>query len=154
MTSKLDSLLQQPPDGSAVLQLPEGMLGFSGLTRYVLAQDENLRPFLWLRSLDDPELAFPVVDSQLIDPDYARLLPTKEIASLKIKSRSELLVLVVAILRQTPGKSSVNLKAPLLINHTKRIGRQIILADLDMRAPVTGLVGDSVSPESQPATIG
>ena len=91
-----------------------------------------------LQSLDDRELAFPVVDPHLIDPDYTRLLPTKEIASLKIRSRSELVVLVVAILRQAPGETSVNLKAPLLINYSKLVGRQIILADFEMRAPVTG----------------
>lgn len=138
MTSKLDSILQKTADKPTVLHIPEGMLGFSRLTRYVLIPDEKRRPFLLLQSLDDRELAFPVVDPHLIDPDYTRLLPTKEIASLKIRSRSELVVLVVAILRQAPGETSVNLKAPLLINYSKLVGRQIILADFEMRAPVTG----------------
>jgi flagellar assembly factor FliW len=92
------------------------------------------------------------MDPHLIDRDYTRLLPSKEIASLKISSRSELLVLVVAILRETTSDSSVNLKAPLLINHTTMMGRQIILPDLDMRAPVPGLVGDASAP--LPASIG
>ena len=128
----------QPNDSNTVIHLPEGMLGFSRLTRYVLVRDESLHPFLWLRCVDDPELAFPVVDPQLLEKDYLHLIPAKELASLKIRNRSELLVLVVAILRQEPGETSVNLKAPLLINHTKMIGRQIILTESDskMRAPV------------------
>ena len=146
MTSKLDSILQTTADKPTVLHIPEGMLGFSRLTRYVLVPDEKRRPFLSLQCLDDKQLAFPVVDPHLIDPDYTRLLPTKEIASLKIRSRSELVVLVVAILRQTPGESSVNLKAPLLINYSKLVGRQIILADFEMRAPVTGCLPSEPSP--------
>jgi flagellar assembly factor FliW len=146
MTSPLDALAEQNRDG-AVLQLPEGMLGFSRLTRYILVQEDDLKPFLWLQSLDDPELAFPVVDAHLIDKDYTRLLPAKELASLKIRNRSELLVLVVAILRPAPGESSVNLKAPLLINHVTMTGRQIILTELDfnMRVPVAGLGNDAAS---------
>lgn len=136
-------MAEQTNESNTVLHLPEGMLGFSRLTRYVLVRDESLHPFLWLRCMDDPDLAFPVVDPQLIDKDYMRLIPAKELAGLKIRNRSELLVLVVAILRQEPGESSVNLKAPLLINHTKMIGRQIILTETDanMRLPVTRTTG-------------
>jgi flagellar assembly factor FliW len=136
--NELNLMADQPNDSNTVVHLPEGMLGFSRLTRYELVRDESLHPFLWLRCVDDPDLAFPVVDPQLIEKDYLSLIPSKELASLKIRNRSELLVLVVAILRQEPGESSVNLKAPLLINHTKMIGRQIILTESDsnMRAPV------------------
>ena len=122
-----DSL--QSPDDSAILQLPEGMLGFSRLTRYVLVDDERIRPLLWLQSLDDASLAFPVVDPRLVDPEYFRLLPTGELGRLQIRSRSELLMLVVAILRPAPEQSSVNLKAPVLINHRTMVGRQIILEE-------------------------
>ena len=126
-------------NGDAILHIPEGMLGFSRLTRYVLIEEEGLHPFLRLQSLDDPDLAFPVVDAHLVDPDYFRLLPQKELAGLKIRNRSELLVLVVTIIRQAPEESSVNLKAPLLINHTRMIGRQIILTESpDVRTPVSG----------------
>jgi flagellar assembly factor FliW len=136
MTLQADAQTERNGDGTA-LYIPEGMLGFSRLTRYVLIQEENLHPFLWLQSLEDSGLAFPVVDPHLIDKDYSRVLPSKELASLRIRSRSELLVLVVAILRANPGESSVNFKAPLLINHTKMIGRQIILTDLDLNRRAT-----------------
>ena len=126
-------------DSDAILNIPEGMLGFSRLTRYVLIDEDCLRPFLKLQCLDDPNLAFPVVDAHLIDKDYFQLLPPKELASLKIRNRPELLVLVVAILRRAPGASSVNLKAPLLVNHTRMIGRQIILTESpEVRTPVSG----------------
>jgi flagellar assembly factor FliW len=113
----------------SVVQIPEGMLGFSRLTRYVLVDDDRIRPLLWLQSLDDPNLAFPVLDPRLIDENYFHLLPTGELGRLKIRNRSELLILVVAILRPTPEQSSVNLKAPVLINHTTMMGRQIILEE-------------------------
>jgi flagellar assembly factor FliW len=144
MTLQAGTQTERTSEGTE-LYLPEGMLGFSRLTRYVLIQEEDLHPFLWLQSLDDPGLAFPVVDPQLIDKDYGRVLPSKELASLKIRSRSELLVLVVAILRAAPGESGVNLKAPILINHTTMIGRQIILTELDSNrsTPVADGRGES-----------
>ena len=113
-------------DETSILQLPEGMLGFSRLTRYVLVDDERIRPLLWLQCLDDPNLAFPVVDPRLIEPTYFHLLPTGELGRLKIRSQSELVLLVVAIIRPAPERSSVNLKAPVLINLTTMTGRQII----------------------------
>lgn len=139
MNTESNLIAEQTNHSNTVLHLPEGMLGFSRLTRYVLVRDESLHPLLWLRCVDDPDLSFPVVDPQLIEKDYARRIPAKELASLKIRNRSDLLVLAVAILRQEPGESSVNLKAPLLINHAKMIGRQIILTETDsnMRAPMT-----------------
>jgi flagellar assembly factor FliW len=144
MTSKLNEWLNQNQNGNTVIHLPEGMLGFSRLTRYVLVKDENVQPILWLQSLDDNALAFPVVDPHLMDRDYSRLLPSKEIASLKIKTRDDLLVLAVVILRPAPAESSVNLKAPLLINHTTMVGRQIILTESEfgIRAPVSCRAGD------------
>jgi flagellar assembly factor FliW len=143
---------EQDRGAEAVLHIPEGMLGFSRLTRYVLADEEGLRPFLRLQCLDDPNLAFPVVDAQLIDKDYFQLLPHKELASLKIRNRSELLVLVVTILRPAPGESSVNLKAPLLINPALMIGRQIILTESpEARTPVAGRLAHAASATANPA---
>ena len=130
----------------SVLQIPEGMLGFSRLTRYVLADDERIRPLLWLQCLDDPGLAFPVVDPRLIHPEYFNLLPTGELARLRIRSRSELLMLVVAILRPAPEQCSVNLKAPLLINHTTMIGRQIILEE--RRAEIRAIFPELPAPSA------
>ena len=152
MDSSVNTGNEQDRDVNAVLHLPEGMLGFSRLTRYVLIDEEGLRPFLRLQCLDDPNLAFPVVDPHFIDTDYFGLLPTKELASLRIRNRSELLVLVVAILRRTPGESSVNLKAPLLINHTRMIGRQIILTESpEVRTPVAGRLAQGTVATASPA---
>jgi len=136
----------EQPGRDSIVHIPEGMLGFSRLTRYVIGEDERLRPLLWLQCLDDESLAFPVVDPRLINPDYIHLLPTGELAKLRIRSRSELLVLAVAILRPAPGQSSVNLKAPLLINHATMIGRQIILEE--PRAAIRTLL-----PELKPSAL-
>ena len=124
-----DVLKEPSSKTSTILHIPEGMLGFSRLTRYSLVEEYDIHPFLWLQCLDDPDLAFPVVDPHLIYKDYFHLIPTKELSSLRIKNRSELLVLVVAILRPKPAEPSVNLKAPLLINHARMTGRQIILTE-------------------------
>ena len=136
--SKTVTFGAQEYDEGSVLHFPEGMLGFSRFTRYILIEEEGMRPFRWLQSLDDQELAFPVIDPHLIMKDYSSSIPAHELRKLDIENPSELLTLVVAIIPEDPMKASVNLKAPLLINHKKMISKQIVLAesDFDVRTPV------------------
>jgi flagellar assembly factor FliW len=118
---------EQEYDEESVVHLPEGMLGFSRLNRYVLVEDEEIQPFRWLQCVDDAGLAFPVVDPHVLVGDYVGEIPAEELRRLEIQSPSDMLTLVVVILKDKTERPSVNLKAPVLINHRKMIGRQIIL---------------------------
>jgi flagellar assembly factor FliW len=125
---------EQEYDEKSILHLPEGMLGFSRLNRYVLVEDEEIRPFRWLQSVDDADLAFPVVDPHVLIGDYTGCIPAEELRRLEIQNPSDILTLAVVILKNKSNGASVNLKAPLLINHRKMIGRQIILTESSHQA--------------------
>ena len=53
-----------------IIKFPEGLLGFNHLHEYVLLKDPKQEPFLWLQSLEDPNLAFVVVSPFLFFPGY------------------------------------------------------------------------------------
>ena len=53
-----------------VITFAPGLLGFTHLQRYVLIERRQESPFLWLQSLDNPELAFVVIDPAVILSDY------------------------------------------------------------------------------------
>jgi flagellar assembly factor FliW len=131
-------------DESSVIDFPEGLLGFATLKKFILLEREDTAPFQWLQSLTDPHVALPVVNPHRIFADYSCSPTTEDLFSLGARSCSDLLMLVVAMIPDDPFKTTVNLKAPLLINYRNMLGRQIISeCSGDVRARVIPL-------ESQP----
>jgi flagellar assembly factor FliW len=111
----------------SVIEFPEGLLGFSNLRQFVLVEYENSEPFKWLQSLSDPALALPVVEPGRIFPDYSDLPSPEDLTTVMAESPADVVSFVVAIIPKDPLESTVNLKAPVIINFKKMIGRQIIL---------------------------
>lgn len=112
------------PAGSE-LEFPQGLIGFSAETRFALVEREG-GAIAYLQSLRTPRLALPVVDAALLHPAY----PAEGMESLaqRIDARAEdLLVLVVVAVSPIDGGLRANLLAPLLIDASKRRGRQFIL---------------------------
>ena len=111
-----------------VLTFPEGVLGFPADRRYILLEHNSEgSPFRWLQSLENPDLAFIVVDPLLIEPRYqidldvdtARMIGTGDAEQCAIIS-------IVNVPRERPIQMTANLKAPLVINAEARVGRQVI----------------------------
>jgi len=111
-----------------IITFSPGLLGFSELHRYVLIEHGQESPFLWLQSLDKPDLAFVVMDPVFVLPDY-QVGPINGIQKeLEVKSLQDLKVLV--ILTIPPGRPqdmTANLMGPLLINVVNRRGKQLVL---------------------------
>lgn len=53
---------------SSVITLPHGMTGFPDRRRFVLL--DYIAPFSWLHSVEDPNLAFVVMDGGELGPSY------------------------------------------------------------------------------------
>jgi len=116
-------------DKSAVIHFPEGLLGFVQSKNFLLLELEETRPLRWLQSIEQPSLTLPVLDPAEIFPTYQYKLAATECASLDIANSSDVLTVVVAIIPEDPNKATVNLKAPVIINHRKMVGKQIVLDD-------------------------
>lgn len=116
-------------EGQAILQLREGMLGFAQHKRYILVENEETLPFKWLQSLDDQHVSFPVIDPHLVIRSYVCALTLEDLHSLDIEHEEDVVKLVVAIIPQDPLQTTVNLKAPVIINHKRMTGKQIVLSN-------------------------
>jgi len=116
-------------DEGEVISLPEGMIGFMGLTRFILFRHKEGSPFLWLQSLEDGELAFVLMDPLLLVSDYDLNITPEDTALLGIETpdHSVQAWAVVNIGRQDPPEITANLLAPLVINPRTRLGKQIVL---------------------------
>ena len=112
---------------ASVIEFPEGILGFSNLRQFILLENENSEPFKWLQCVSEPALALPVVDPLRIFPNYSDSPAPEDLVSVQSDSPADVVTFVVAIIPKDPLESTVNLKAPVIINFKKMIGRQIIL---------------------------
>jgi flagellar assembly factor FliW len=107
-----------------VIKFPSGLLGFPHIKRYVLLDYEDT-PVKWLQAIDDPDVAFIVMEPGLIVQDYAIEVDTAMRQSLELEKEDDLAVL--AIVRVDKGKLLANLKGPLLFNSRLKIGIQAVL---------------------------
>jgi len=113
-------------DKDKIIVFPEGLLGFPNLKRYILI-DYKDTALKWLQSLDDPYIAFIVVESTLLYPNYSINLDSITREFLQLKNDYDLTILVII---RVEGKQVIpNLNGPLLFNASLMMGIQIVIDD-------------------------
>lgn len=112
---------------SALVTFPDGLLGFESARRFLaVPHGDGETPFVWLQSVDTPDLAFLLMPPAAVPnvPGYTALLPREiDIACW----------VIVTVPPGRPRDMTANLAGPLQINMTSRIGRQLVLATEDER---------------------
>ena len=109
-----------------MITMPAGMIGFASETRFVLLEPNAGRTTGWLQSVDNPELAFPVIDANALSPNYP---PTtlRDSARNAGVADDDLAVLVVVVARKNAPRLVGNLLSPVVIGAISRTGAQIVL---------------------------
>ena len=115
-------------DDTKVIHFPRGILGFDNLRSYVM-MDHGDTPIKWLQAVDDPDVAFMLVDPFPFFPEYKPELSPVERSLLEIESPSDLVILAIMTVRrdQDPPVVTLNLQAPLVFNASRMIGFQIVM---------------------------
>jgi flagellar assembly factor FliW len=121
-----------------IVSFPDGILGFPESRRYALVDDRNSGVYFWLQSVEDASLAFLSVVPWAFFGDYQIELPTAEEEALGLPAEADVLVLCLLTVLREEGLITANLLGPLVINTTRRVGRQVVLADsgYPVRAPL------------------
>jgi len=114
---------------SDIVTMDEGILGFPEFHRYVLTSNADQAPFMWLQSVDDPELAFVVVDPFLFFPGYQVVTKSDEIRPLGLKSIEDATILTIVVIPLNPMDITTNLRGPLIINPENNKAKQLVLID-------------------------
>ena len=121
-----------------VITFPEGLLGFNDLRRFVMLDDPTDEIFAWLQSCEDPNVAFPLLEPELFMASYNVQLTKHDLEILGQANKTGLRYFTIITIPSDPTQMTANLKAPLVINVTKRLARQCVLQDngLAIREPI------------------
>ncbi len=126
-------MAEAEPLPPGVLRFPEGIPGFETLTEFVLLQDEELLPILFLTSLGEPKICLPVMPAQRISPGYRARIGPEDRKLLGLPDEPEaggdVLCLAVLNLGDGSGPATANLLAPIVVNPETWIAKQIIQAE-------------------------
>jgi flagellar assembly factor FliW len=117
-------------DEKNIIDFPEGIPGFENVKKFVLLSNED-SPFQWLQGVDNPHLAFVVIDPRLCKEDYVVDVEDAEVEILDIRDSSKVLVYSIVVVPEDISKMTANLKAPVLINTENNKGKQVILNNED-----------------------
>lgn len=115
-------------DEENIVSFAEGLPGFEQLHRYIVIDNSDEEsPFGWLQCIDEPELAFAVVNPFAIMKDYDIQLPDYVAESLGIEKPEDVAVYSIVVVPDDISKTSMNLKAPVVVNNLNKKGVQIVL---------------------------
>lgn len=126
--------LEVNPD--AILTFPRGLPGFDGCYRYQLLHEDKAGPVVfYLQSLDDPTVAFSIVDPALFGFNYELTLSDEEVVLLQAESSADLAVVLMVYkpagnMQEKAlfmGGISANINGPLVLNLNKKLGLQKVL---------------------------
>ena len=111
-----------------VLEFVAPIPGFPDYRRFVLVRVTEEGVLYALTAVDEPELRVLVVPPAPFFPDYAPEIDKESLAALGAKDLDNLMVLIVVTAGDTPGSSTANLMAPIIVHQTNRRAIQLILS--------------------------
>ncbi|MCR9143613.1 MAG: flagellar assembly protein FliW [bacterium] len=125
LTTKAMGQVEIAPED--ILTFPEGLFGFPDVREFTVLAEKGDSPFLWLQCVNDPELAFVIIDPALFISDYTPQLAPGDLELLQTKQIDDCdMYVIVTIPEKHPEKMTANLQGPILLNKSKQIGRQVI----------------------------
>ena len=129
-------------DEEKIVNFETGIIGFEELKKFTLIHEaeKESKSILWMQSIDNPEIALPVMNPLFVMPDYN---PTVEDELLKCLGEiidEQIFVLVTVAVPSNIKNMSVNLKGPIIINPFTLKACQVIIENENY--PVKYLVYD------------
>jgi flagellar assembly factor FliW len=111
-----------------VIRFPDGIPGWTDSTRFVVVNDDRTSPLQWLLSLDDPAVALSVIDPAVVLDGTA----------LRQQHAEGTTTFVIAQAGEGDIAWWVDLRHPIVIRHTPRVGERVTLDDATLpdRFPV------------------
>lgn len=112
---------------SQIIKFEHGLPGFEEEKEFVQLPLSEESAYQVLQSVKTAGLAFIITSPYAVFTDYNFDLEDSVIQALDIKSVDEVAVFVIVSLKDTLEKSTVNMKAPIVLNIENQKAKQIIL---------------------------
>ena len=114
----------------SIVRFPVGLLGFPESQRYVILDHDTEAPFKWLQSIDEPGLAFVILDPAIFHTDYRVSVPVDILAEMNGGKEEDLaLAVILTIPSDDPAHITANLRGPLVMSQKTRLGTQLVLSE-------------------------
>ena len=111
-----------------VLTFPSGVVGFPAVQKFVVLDVADDCQYQWFQAVEEPDLAFVIIDIHLLDPEFRVEISDEGLVELEVSQTDPVLILaVVTIPSGKPEQATANLRAPLVVNLRTRKGKQLIL---------------------------
>lgn len=128
-----------------IITMAKGMIGFPDLQHFALIFDEerDAKQFsiMWLQSMDDGDIAFPVIVPTLVKPDYHPTVSDEILSPLGELTEENTYILTTVKVPKNIEDIACNLKAPIVINTDNNKAVQLIVEDdYEVRFPFYSLI--------------
>lgn len=123
---------------SAVVHFPAGLPAFDDEKRFLLIEQAETAPVVFLQSVLTPHLLFLALPVRFVDPEFRLELSGEERAVLGVAADGEIVegvdLVSLALLTVRPNAIvTANLLAPVVIGSRTRLALQIVLAESGYR---------------------
>ena len=129
-----------------IIVMEQGIIGFPNLTHFTLIFDAERKEksgIMWLQSMDDGEVAMPVLVPSDLIADYNPSVNNELLEGLGELTPENTYLLVTVTVPREIEEISVNLKAPIVINMDTNKGCQLIVEeDYAVRHKIYDLIKD------------
>jgi flagellar assembly factor FliW len=112
-----------------IITFEHGLIAFEQMKRFILIGQDSENSLWWLHSVEDPELAFVVINPFIFKPDYKFELTPEDVEELEIQNQEEVVILAIVVVPEEVKKMTANLLAPVIFNARLKKGKQIVLQD-------------------------
>lgn len=114
----------------AVITFPTGLLGFSDSREFVVIDMPDNSHYKFLQDINNAYLSFIMINPWDFFRDYDIELSDIELEKIRVTSvEDQFSVYTIVTLGKSFNESSVNLVAPVVINNSEKLGRQIIVEE-------------------------
>ncbi|MCH7320649.1 flagellar assembly protein FliW [Solibacillus sp. MA9] len=114
---------------SEIITFEQGLPGFLDYQKFIILPLDADLPLALFQSIDESTIGFVIAFPFAFKSDYAFDLSDEEKEDLQIEKEEEVLTYSIVTLQEIFTDSTMNLLAPIVINTTKKLGKQIILQD-------------------------
>jgi len=109
-----------------VIRIEGGLFGFTNLSKYIIIHQRGQGSFVWLQSLERPELAFPLIDPHLVYPDYLLEISREEADEIGIEDEADVKIFVLVAMQAGNKRLQLNMQGPLIINQKNSLAMQFV----------------------------
>ncbi|MBF0283632.1 MAG: flagellar assembly protein FliW [Magnetococcales bacterium] len=124
-------------DDQETLHFKDGLLGFPLSQRFILFPYAEESPFFWLQSLDEPQIAFIVINPFDFFQELEFSIADEDAHGLGLITHDDAEIFtLVTIPEGKPEEMRTNLAGPLLVNADNRQGKQVLMKHYSPRQPL------------------